>query len=147
VKAYVKLNKNDATDAEAICEPVRRTTMRFVRIKSAEQQGRLMQHRTRDVLISQRTQIINALRASHTRHPFCASSRDALRHYRQSGDVDSDFVEQTAFEQREPSFLSCVGKLLSLFGASILRRVAGEPLIRAELILDQERITPSLERH
>jgi transposase len=63
VKAYVKRNKNDAADAEAICEAVRRPTMRFVRIKSPEQQGQLMQHRTRDVLIRQRTQIINALRA------------------------------------------------------------------------------------
>ena len=62
VKAYVKRHKNDAADAEAICEAVRRPTMRFVRIKSAEQQGQLMQHRTRDVLIRQRTQIINALR-------------------------------------------------------------------------------------
>src|SRR3982075_684346 len=63
VKAYVKRNKNDAADAEAICEAVRRPTMRFVRPQSAEQQGQLMQHRTRDVLIRQRTQIINALRA------------------------------------------------------------------------------------
>src|SRR5216683_3765189 len=63
VKAYLKRNKNDAADAAAICEAVRRPTMRFVRIKSAEQQGQLMQHRTRDVLIRQRTQIINALRA------------------------------------------------------------------------------------
>src|SRR5262245_61708705 len=63
VKAYVKRNKNDAADAEAICEAVRRPTMRFVRVKSAEQQGRLMQHRTRDLLLRQRTQVINALRA------------------------------------------------------------------------------------
>ena len=63
VKAYVKRNKNDAADAEAICEAVRRPTMRFVRIKSAEQQGQLMQHRTRDLLMRQRTQLINALRA------------------------------------------------------------------------------------
>jgi transposase len=63
VKAYVKRNKNDAADAEAICEAVRRPTMRFVQVKSAEQQGRLMQHRTRDLLMRQRTQLINALRA------------------------------------------------------------------------------------
>src|SRR5205823_13183349 len=63
LKAYVKLNKNDAADAEAICEAVRRPTMRFVRAKSAEQQGRLMQHRTRDLLLRQQTQAINALRA------------------------------------------------------------------------------------
>ena len=63
VKAYVKRNKNDAADAEAICEAVRRPTMRFVRAKSAEQQGRLMQHRTRDLLLRQQTQVINAFRA------------------------------------------------------------------------------------
>jgi len=63
VKAYVKRNKNDAADAEAICEAVRRPTMRFVRVKSAEQQGQLMQHRARDLLMRQRTQLINAMRA------------------------------------------------------------------------------------
>src|SRR5215467_9467431 len=63
VKAYVKRNKNDAADAEAICEAVRRPTMRFVQPKSAEQQGRLMQHRARDLLMRQPTQVINALRA------------------------------------------------------------------------------------
>ena len=63
VKAYVKRNKNDAADAEAICEAVRRPTMRFVQVKSTEQQGRLMLHRTRDLLMRQRTQLINALRA------------------------------------------------------------------------------------
>ncbi len=63
VKAYVKRNKSDAADAEAICEAVRRPTMRFVQVKSAEQQSRLMLHRTRDLLMRQRTQLINALRA------------------------------------------------------------------------------------
>ena len=63
VKAYVKRNKSDAADAAAICEAVRRPTIRFVGIKSAAQQGQLMQHRTRDLLIRQRTQLINALRA------------------------------------------------------------------------------------
>ena len=63
VKAYVKRNKNDAADAEAICEAVRRPTMRFVQVKSAEQQSQLMLHRTRDLLMRQRTQVINALRA------------------------------------------------------------------------------------
>jgi transposase len=63
VKAYVKRNKNDAADAEAICEAVRRPTMRFVQVKSAEQQAQLMQHRARDLLMRQRTQLINAMRA------------------------------------------------------------------------------------
>jgi transposase len=48
VKAYVKRNKNGATDAEAIWKAVRRPTIRFVRVKSAEQQGQLMQHLTAD---------------------------------------------------------------------------------------------------
>ena len=63
VKAYVKRNKNDAADAEAICEAVRRPTMRFVQVKSTGQQGRLMLHRARDLLMRQRTQVINAMRA------------------------------------------------------------------------------------
>src|SRR4051794_31297651 len=53
----------DAADAAAICEAVRRPTMRFVRIKSTDQQCQLMQHRTRDLKMRQRTQLINALRA------------------------------------------------------------------------------------
>ena len=77
VKAYLKRNKNDAADAAAICEAVRRPTMRFVRIKSAEQQGQLMQHRTRDVLIRQRTQIINALRAHLAELGIVAAKGDA----------------------------------------------------------------------
>ena len=63
VKAYVKRNKNDAADAEAICEAVRRPTMRFVQVKSADQQAQLMQHRARDLLMHQRTQLINAIRS------------------------------------------------------------------------------------
>ena len=63
VKAYVKRGKNDAADAAAICEAVTRPTMRFVPIKTAEQQAVLMLHRTRDLLVRQRTQLINAMRA------------------------------------------------------------------------------------
>lgn len=80
VKAYLKRNKNDAADAEAICEAVRRPTMRFVRIKSVEQQGQLMQHRTRDLLLRQRTQIINALRAHLAELGITAAQgRDGLK--------------------------------------------------------------------
>ena len=62
-EGLLKRNKNDAADAQAICEAVRRPTMRFVQIKSVEQQGQLMLHRARDLLMRQRTQLINALRA------------------------------------------------------------------------------------
>lgn len=62
VKPYVKRGKTDAADAEAICEAVTRPTMRFVPIKSAEQQAVLMLHRARELLVRQRTMLVNALR-------------------------------------------------------------------------------------
>ena len=63
VKPYVKRNKNDATDAEAICEAVTRPTMRFVAVKSAEQQSLMMLHRTRSLLVRERTMLVNAIRS------------------------------------------------------------------------------------
>ena len=63
VKPYVRRGKNDATDAAAICEAVTRPSMRFVPVKSPEQQSVLMLHRVRALLIRQRTMLINALRA------------------------------------------------------------------------------------
>lgn len=62
VKPYVKRNKNDAADAEAICEAVRRPSMRFVPVKSVEQQSALLMHRGRELLVRQRTMLANALR-------------------------------------------------------------------------------------
>jgi transposase len=62
VKPYVKRGKTDAADAEAICEAVTRPTMRFVPVKTAEQQSVLILHRTRDLLVGQRTALANALR-------------------------------------------------------------------------------------
>lgn len=62
VKAYLRRQKNDAADAEAICEAVCRPTMRFVPVKSAERQGVLVLHRTRELLVRQRTMMINAVR-------------------------------------------------------------------------------------
>ncbi len=62
VKPYVKRQKNDMADVEAICETISRPTMRFVPIKSEEQQSVLMLHRARELLIRQRTMLINALR-------------------------------------------------------------------------------------
>ena len=63
VKPYVKRQKNDATDAEAICEAVTRANMRFVATKTTEQQSCLMLHRTRHLFIRQQTAVINAIRA------------------------------------------------------------------------------------
>jgi transposase len=63
VKPYVKRHKNDAADAEAICEAVTRKNMRFVATKTMEQQSCLMLHRTRHLFIRQQTSTINAIRA------------------------------------------------------------------------------------
>ena len=62
VKPYVKRNKNDMADAEAICEAVTRPTMRFVAVKTPDQQSVLMLHRTRQLFVRQRTTLINAIR-------------------------------------------------------------------------------------
>jgi transposase len=62
VKPFVKRHKNDATDAEAIAEAAARPTMRFVAVKNEQQQARAMIFRARDLLVRQRTQLINALR-------------------------------------------------------------------------------------
>ncbi len=68
VKPYVKRGKTDAADAEAICEAVTRPTMRFVAIKTEEQQATLMLHKARDLLVRQRTMLTNALRAHLAEH-------------------------------------------------------------------------------
>jgi len=63
VKAYLRRQKNDAADAEAICEAVTRPTMRFVPVKSAERQAILTLHRTRELLVRQKTTLIRAIRS------------------------------------------------------------------------------------
>lgn len=90
VKAYVKRNKNDAADAEAICEAVTRPSMRFVPVKTAEQQSLLMLHRVRNLLVRQRTMLVNALRAHMAEFGIIAPQ--GLRH------VD-DLTNQLAHEQ------------------------------------------------
>lgn len=62
VKPFVKRQKNDAADAEAICEAAQRPTMRFVAVKSEVKQSSAMIFKVRDLLVRQRTQTINALR-------------------------------------------------------------------------------------
>src|SRR3954447_10093618 len=73
VKPFVKRQKNDATDAEAIAEAASRPTMRFVAVKTEGQQARAMLFRTRDLLVRQRTQLINALRGHLSEHGVVAA--------------------------------------------------------------------------
>lgn len=72
VKAYVKRGKTDAIDAEASCEAVRRPNMRFVPIKSAEEQALLTVHRARDLLVRQKTQLANTIRGLLAEFGFVA---------------------------------------------------------------------------
>jgi transposase len=72
VKPFVKRQKNDAADAEAICEAVQRPNMRFVTVKSEEQQAAALVFRTRDLLVRQRTQTINAIRGHMAEYGWVA---------------------------------------------------------------------------
>ena len=77
VKPFVRRQKNDAADAEAIAEVASRPTMGFVAVKSQEQQARAMLFRTRDLLVRQRTQLINALRGHLAEHGVVAAQGPA----------------------------------------------------------------------
>jgi transposase len=89
VKAYVKRNKNDAADAEAICEAVTRPSMRFVPVKDVDQQSVLMMHRARNLLVRQRTMLVNALRAHLAEFGIIAPQ--GLRHIeRLAGALEED---------------------------------------------------------
>ena len=89
VKAYLRRQKNDAADAEAICEAVTRPSMRFVPVKSAERQAVLVLHRTRELLVRQRTMLINAIRGHCAEFGIIAPqgarrSAELVQHIRQA---------------------------------------------------------------
>jgi transposase len=89
VKAYVKRNKNDAADAEAISEAVTRPSMRFVPVKDVDQQSALMMHRARNLLVRQCTMLVNALRAHLAEFGIIAPQ--GLRHVeRLAGAIEED---------------------------------------------------------
>ena len=102
VKAYVKRNKNDAADAEGICEAVTRPTMRFVPVKSADAQSMLMLHRARHLLVRQRTAQVSALRAHLAEYGIVAPKgrahvRDLLAVLDSRHDLVPDLARQTLF--------------------------------------------------
>ena len=97
VKAYVKRNKNDAADAEAICEAARRPTMRFVAVKSADAQSILMLHRARYLLVRQRTAQVNALRAHLAEYGIVApKGREHVGELVAALDCDNSFLPELA---------------------------------------------------
>lgn len=93
VKPYVKRGKNDAVDAEAICEAVTRPTMRFVPAKSREQQAVLSLHRARRLLTGQRTQLVNMMRAQLAEFGFAipVGLERALQTARQVVDAETEY--------------------------------------------------------
>jgi len=88
VKPFVKRQKNDAADAEAIVEAALRPTMRFVAVKTEEQQARAMLFRTRQIFVGQRTQLINALRGHLAEHGLVAARGPA--HLKRLADAIAD---------------------------------------------------------
>ena len=98
VKPFVKRQKNDMADAEAICEAAQRPTMRFVTPKSADAQGSAVVFRTRDLLIRQRTQLINALRGHLAEFGFVV--RQGAAHTARLIDVVDDHSSDLPAEAR-----------------------------------------------
>ena len=111
VKPFVKRQKNDAADAEAIAEAASRPTMRFVAVKSQEQQARAMLFRTRDLLVRQRTQLINALRGHLAEHGVVAAQGPA--HLKRLADAIADEASPLPLTVRELGglFLEQIGAL------------------------------------
>src|SRR3954466_3450790 len=99
VKPFVKRQKNDMADAEAICEAAQRPTMRFVQPKSVEQQAAGTVFRTRDLLVRQRSQLINALRGHLTEFGMVArkGSENAPKLIAFVMDPASDLLPETRF--------------------------------------------------
>jgi transposase len=104
VKPFVKRHKNDAADAEAITEAASRPTMRFVAVKTEAQQARAMLFRTRDLLVRQRTQLINALRGHLAEYGVVAPQGPA--HLKPLADAMADETSQL------PTAVRVLGRLL-----------------------------------
>lgn len=110
VKPFVKRQKNDTADAEAIAEACSRPTMRYVEVKTEEQQARAMIFRTRDLLVRQRTQLINALRGHLAEHGLVAPQGPA-----------NVKVLASALEGSDWSFPAIVRELGTLFVTQIVQ--------------------------
>ncbi len=118
VKPFVKRHKNDAVDAEAICEAAQRPTMRFVAVKSEEQQAAALVFRTRDLLVKQHTRLGNAIREHLTEYGWVAPKGPS--HLAMLADLlDDSEMATTLPEAARPMFAMMVDML-----AELDRRVA-----------------------
>ena len=112
VKPFVKRQKNDAADAEAICEAVQRPNMRFVAIKSEEQQASALVFRTRDLLVRQRTQTINAIRGHMAEYGWVAPKGPSW--VTMLGDLVDDEIGQSLPQAARDMFRVMLGMLEEL---------------------------------
>ena len=113
VKPFVKRHKNDAVDAEAICEAAQRPSMRFVAVKSEEQQAAALVFRTRDLAVKQRTQIANAIRGHLAEYGWVAP-KGAFHLTTLTDLLESGEVGQTLPEAARPMFAMMVDMLADL---------------------------------
>ena len=135
VKPFVKRHKNDAVDAEAICEAAQRPTMRFVAVKSEEQQAAALVFRTRDLLVKQRTQLGNAIRGHLAEYGWVAPKGPS--HLAMLADLldDSD-MSATLPEAARPMFammvdmLAELGKRVAALDKEIARRAREDEVAR-----------------
>ncbi|WP_060978650.1 MULTISPECIES: IS110 family transposase [Pseudomonadota] len=134
VKAYVKRNKNDAADAEAICEAVARPTMRFVPVKSADAQSVLMLHRARHLLVRQRTAQVSAMRAHLAEYGIIApKGRAHVRELVEALDSDDTTIPDLARQT-----LQLIAGMIEELSAQI-RRIETE-------LMAWHRATPASQR-
>ena len=110
----MKRNKNDAVDAEAICEAAQRPNMRFVAIKSEAQQASALVFRTRDLLVRQRTQLINAIRGHLTEYGWVAPKGPS--HVAVLGDLLDGDMGSSLPEAARPMFRTMLDLLEVLNG-------------------------------
>jgi transposase len=133
VKPFVKRQKNDAADAEAICEAAQRPTMRFVAVKSAEAQAGTLVFRTRDLLVRQRTQIINALRGHLTEYGLVVAQGAA--HMAELIDLIKDPRCELPQQARSIlhvliALLKDLGEKITLLDREISKRASEDPVAR-----------------
>ena len=134
VKPFVKRHKNDAADAEAICEAAQRPNMRFVAVKSEEQQASALVFRTRDLLVRQRTQLINAVRGHLTEYGGVAPK--GRSYVTLLGDLLKDDPGRSLPEAARAMFRVMIGSLEELDGRiaeldkEIARRAREDEVVR-----------------
>jgi transposase len=130
VKPFVKRQKNDMADAEAICEAAQRPTMRFVKPKSAEAQGAAVVFRTRDLLVRQRTQLINALRGHLAEFGFIV--RQGVGHVSKLIDLVADASTELPAEARPviADSLQAIQEKISVLDREIAARAKADPVAK-----------------